>query len=90
MMQQLVASHIQPYYWGMQSTYEVEFVASLGEAVVPIEVKSGRRVRSTSAARFAEKYGCPMIVRVSAKDFGFDGTVFSVPLYAAALVGELA
>ena len=43
-----------------------------------------------SAARFAEKYGCPIIVRVSAKDFGFDGTVFSVPLYAAALVGELA
>lgn len=32
---------------------------------------------------------CPTIVRLSAKDFGFDGTVFSVPLYAAVLVGEL-
>ena len=40
--------------------------------------------------RFAEKYDCPMIVRVSAKDFGFDGTVFSIPLYAAVLVGDLA
>ena len=89
-MQQLVSAGVQPYYWGMQSTYEVEFVASLGGTVVPIEVKSGRRVRSTSAVRFAEKYGCPLIVRVSAKDFGFDGTVFSVPLYAAVLVGELA
>lgn len=31
-----------------------------------------------------------VLVRVSTKDFGFDGTVFSVPLYAAVLVGELA
>lgn len=88
-MQQLAACGVQPYYWGMQSTYEVEFVTSFEGVVVPIEVKSGRRVRSTSAARFAERYGCPLIVRVSAKDFGCADGVFGVPLYAAGLVGEL-
>ena len=88
-MQQLVATGIQPYYWGQQSTYEVEFVASLNGAVTPIEVKSGRRVKSTSAARFAEKYACPRIVRLSTKNFGSDGSVLSLPLYAAGLIAEL-
>ena len=87
-MQQLVAAGVKPYYWGQQSTYEVEFVASLGGEVVPIEVKSGRRVKSTSAARFAEKYGCSRILRLSAKNFGADGVVRSIPLYAAGLIAE--
>lgn len=87
-MQQMVASGVTPYYWGMQSTYEVEFVIKLGKAVVPVEVKSGRRVRSTSAQRFIEKYKCPYIIRISEKDFGKTESVFSVPLYAACLLSE--
>lgn len=87
-MQQLVAAGATPYYWGMQSTYEVEFVLGVGGAVIPVEVKSGRRVRSTSARRFVEKYGSPFLVRVSEKDFGSDGIVRSVPLYAVQLITE--
>lgn len=87
-MQQLVAAGITPYYWGMQSTNEVEFVIAQGDVVVPIEVKSGRRVKSTSAQRFAETYGCPYIIRISEKDFGRTGSVVSVPLYAACLLSE--
>lgn len=87
-MQQLTAAGIKPYYWGMQSTHEVEFVIKQGDSVVPVEVKSGRRVRSTSAQRFAEKYDCPYIIRVSEKDFGKTDSVISVPLYAACLLSE--
>lgn len=89
-MQQLVASGLRPYYWGMQSAYEVEFVLNLGEGVLPVEVKSGRHVRSTSAMRFAEKYECPYVIRVSERDFGATEDVRAVPLYAACLLGELA
>ena len=89
-MQQLVAGGMTPYYWGRQSTYEVEFVVSLGGEVVPVEVKSGRRVKATSAARFAEKYGCRRILRLSAKNFGADGNVCRLPLYAACLIPEFA
>lgn len=85
-MQQLVASGHTPYYWGTQSTYEVEFVLRLDEGVVPVEVKSGRHTASPSAMRFMRKYGSPFVVRTSAKDFGFDGTVRSIPLYAACLI----
>lgn len=88
-MQQLVAHEIQPYYWGAQSTYEVEFVIRTAEGVVPVEVKSGRRVRSTSAQRFAEKYDCPYVIRVSERDFGATENVRAVPLYAAGLLVEL-
>ena len=87
-MQQLAATRAAAYYWGMQSTYEVEFVVRIGEDVVPVEVKSGERVRSTSAKRFAEKYNCPYIVHVTAKNFGATDNVRSVPLYAAVLLAE--
>lgn len=88
-MQQLVACGVQPHYWGVQSTYEVEFVARTSAGVVPVEVKSGRRVRSTSAQRFAEKYDCPYVVRVSGRDFGSAGNVRAIPLYAAGLIPEI-
>lgn len=89
-MQQLVAAGLKPYYWGMQSTYEVEFVVRLRDGVVPIEVKSGTHVRSRSATHFAEKYGCPYVLRVTGKNYGVTETVRNVPLYAACLIGELA
>lgn len=87
-MQQLVAAGAKPYYWGAASKAEVEFVLAAGGKVVPVEVKSGARVKSKSVMAFAEKYGTGRVIRVSAKNFGSDGFVESVPLYAAPLVGE--
>jgi len=87
-MQQLVARNATPYYWGMQSKGEVEFVLTLEKGVTPIEVKSKTRVRSTSLMRFAEKYGCTDVVRVSAKNFGHENGIRSIPLYAACLIAE--
>ncbi|WP_044084345.1 hypothetical protein [Bifidobacterium gallicum] len=52
------------------------------EEVVPIEVKSGDNVRPTSLRRFMQRAQTPFGVRVSAKNFGFEDRVFSVPLYA--------
>ena len=87
-MQQMVASGAKPYYWGAQSTYEVEFVLKMEEGVVPVEVKSADNVRSTSAKRFAEKYGSPYIVRVTGKNFGKTELIRNIPLYAAVLIAE--
>lgn len=87
-MQQLVAAGMTPYYWGMQSTGEVEFVVRAADGVVPIEVKSGRNTESPSVRRFAKKYGCPYIVKASMKNFGNENGVRSVPLYAVGLLGK--
>lgn len=87
-MQQLVSSGITPYYWGVASRGEVEFVIADEGTVVPVEVKSKSHVRSRSAISFAEKYGTGEVVRVSAKNFGHEADIRSVPLYAAHLIGR--
>lgn len=89
-MQQLVSAGLTPYYWGVSSTYEIEFVVSLGgDGVVPVEVKPGRRTQSPSVRRFVGKYDPPYAVKVSAKNFGYEGGVKSIPLYAVGLLGEM-
>lgn len=88
-MQQLVAAECKPYYWGVQSKHEVEFVLRLSDGVVPIEVKSGERVKSTSANVFAAKYNCPYVLRVTGKNFGKTGNIRNIPLYAAYLIAEM-
>lgn len=87
-MQQLVSTGAKPYYWGMQSVQEVEFVLKFPNGVTPIEVKSGKRVSSPSAIKFADKYNCPRVIRVAEKNYGMDEGIKSVPLYAALLIGE--
>lgn len=86
--QQLTAAGIPHYYWGMESRSEVEFVVGLSDGVVPIEVKSGENVRSVSLAKACDKYACPMAIRISAKNFGYENGILCLPLYAAGLVGE--
>lgn len=88
-MQQLMAADMRPYYWGMESKGEVEFVVKTADGVVPVEVKSGKNTAAASVRAFAQKYGCPYIVKVSAKNFGEENGVKSVPLYAAGLIGRL-
>ena len=87
--QQLRSSDASLYYWGTASRFEVEFVArkKTGE-VAPIKVKSGKNVRSTSLREFAKSYGIEKAYRLSSKNFGEDGGVVSIPLYAAWLLGE--
>lgn len=83
-MQQLTSADIHPYYWGTPSKQEVDFVARSRKGdVVPIEVKSGGNVRSNSLEAYREKYRPPYVVRFSAKNFGEEKFVRSLPLYAA-------
>lgn len=85
-MQALCANDVESFYWtpGTTSRNEVEFVVqSRYGQVVPIEVKSGDNVASASLRAYCGKSAAPVAVRVSAKNFGFDGGLFSVPLYAA-------
>lgn len=70
-------------YWKNDNTAEVDFVIQKGVDVIPIEVKSGLRVRSKSLGIFMEKYKCPYGIRISKKNFGFENNIKSIPLYAA-------
>ena len=69
-------------YWQSNGIAEVDFVLQIDDAVVPIEVKKGRRTKSKSLGIFIEKYKSPYAIRISKKNFGFENNIKSVPLYA--------
>jgi predicted AAA+ superfamily ATPase len=69
-------------YWQSEGKAEVDFVLQLEGAVVPVEVKKGRRNRSKSVGVFMEKYKSEYAIRISKKNFGFENHIKSVPLYA--------
>ncbi len=81
--QALANNLITLLYWKNDNTAEVDFVIQKDTDVIPIEVKSGLRVRSKSLRIFMEKYNCPYGIRISKKNFGFENSIKSVPLYAA-------
>ena len=82
--QQICAAGASAYYWGTTSRAEVEFVVRTRAGdIVPIEVKSGKNVTSKSLNAYLRAYGPAYAVRVSARNFGKEGGVRSVPLYAA-------
>jgi predicted AAA+ superfamily ATPase len=70
------------YYWNSEGKAEVDFVLQIDGKVVPIEVKKGRHNRSKSLGVFVEKYKSEYAIRISAKNFGFENNIKSVPLYA--------
>jgi len=88
--QQLFANGIKPYYWESNNRAELDFVIQSGNSVVPIEVKSWEAVRSQSLEVFRKKYDIPMAIRVSAKNFGKENGIKSVPLYAVWCIDQKA
>ena len=83
-MQQFASAGVALHYWGVQSKSEVELVARLKNGdVIPVEMKSGSNVRANSLRAYREAYKPTYLARISAKNFGFEGGVRSIPLYAA-------
>jgi len=81
--QAFAANQIPLLYWKNDNTAEVDFVIQKGVDVIPVEVKSGMRIRSKSLNIFMNRYKCPYCIRISKKNFGFENGIKSVPLYAA-------
>jgi predicted AAA+ superfamily ATPase len=82
-MQALVANGINPYYWTSPGKAEVDFVFQDRQGnIIPLEGKSADNVRSKSLKQFMSLYKPEYAVRVSAKNFGYENGIKSVPLYA--------
>ena len=80
----LAANHFIPYYWESEGKAEIDFVIQNQSGdVIPIEVKSSDNVRSKSLQQFVTRYNPPWSLRISAKNFGYENNIKSVPLYAA-------
>ncbi|MDR2823664.1 MAG: ATP-binding protein [Prevotellaceae bacterium] len=71
------------FYWKNDNSGELDFVLQIGADVIPVEVKKGLNTKSRSLTMFQKQYGCPYAIRLSQKNFGFENSIKSVPLYAA-------
>ena len=80
---QLAANGLSLFYWTSGNQAEVDFIARIGESIIPIEVKSAAHTQSKSLAVYAATYKPEYSIRISAKNFGFESGIKSVPLYAA-------
>jgi predicted AAA+ superfamily ATPase len=80
--QALAASGHPLCYWQSDNTAEIDFLLQRDGAVIPVEVKAGMHTKSRSLSVFTEKHKTPYAIRISAKNFGFENGVKSVPLYA--------
>ncbi|MBQ4347265.1 MAG: ATP-binding protein [Firmicutes bacterium] len=73
----------QPYYWESDGKAEIDFVIqSKNGDIVPIEVKSSEHVRAKSLGVFMDRYDIKYAIRISAKNFGYENKIKSIPLYA--------
>lgn len=81
--QTLKASGYELYYWTSDSpAAEVDFLIQKNGEIVPIEIKSGKNVSAKSLKHFQKLHEPKKVIRLSEKNFGTDGNVFAIPLYA--------
>jgi len=81
--QALTANGVHPYYWTSPGKAEVDFIFQNRQGnIIPLEAKSADNVRSRSLRSYTDVYKPVYSIRVSAKNFGFENGIQSVPLYA--------
>jgi predicted AAA+ superfamily ATPase len=80
---QSLVSHfdVPPRYWTSSGEAEIEFLLQRGGDVHPIEVKSGRSVRSKSLSVYRSSFGPRLAVRLSLGNLELRDGLLNVPLY---------
>ena len=83
--QELSFAGAEPLFCWQQKRAEVEFVRTVGAAVIPVEVKSGQILRAKSLERFIEKFRPPysVILRGRTLQIDEDRQRHNYPLYLA-------
>ena len=79
---QMIVNNNQCYYWTSGNEAEIDFISRIGKNVIPIEVKSNINNKSKSLNEYMKRYNPEYAIRISARNFGFENNIKSVPLYA--------
>lgn len=73
-------------YWSItKPSHEVDFLAQVGNEVLPIEVKSGGSIKSSSLRYYTNKFSdrTPLRVRLSLQNLTLDDNLLNIPLWMA-------
>ena len=80
---QLIRAGFKPYFWrNDKGTKEVDFIISIEGRLIPVEVKSSENNRSDSLQEYVKLFKPDYSIRISEKNFGFEGGIKAIPLYA--------
>jgi predicted AAA+ superfamily ATPase len=82
--------NVTPRYWS-DSRYEVDFVIQRENDIIPIEVKAGENVQSTSLKNYCKQYESEtkLAIRFSLKNLSYDGKVLNVPLFMVDFIDSI-
>lgn len=80
--QALRAKGYDLFYWTSGQTAELDFLLQRGLDIIPVEVKKGTKVRSRSLDVYRKKNAAPRAIRFSARNFGKENGLISLPLYS--------
>lgn len=71
------------YYWKNEYNSEVDFILQSQKGlIIPVEVKTSTHTKSRSLTNYITEYKPKYSIRISAKNFGFNNNIKSVPLYS--------
>lgn len=80
------------FYWQREeknSQAEVDFVEQFGDAIIPIEVKSGKKGSMQSLYLFLKEKNLPFGIRLSIENYAEMGHVKILPLYATHMLKNI-
>lgn len=80
---QLTINGYTTYYWESDRGAEVDFVIQREGQLIPVEVKSADNTKAKSLKVYIDTYKPAYAIKLSARNFGFEGGKKTVPLYAA-------
>jgi predicted AAA+ superfamily ATPase len=71
------------YTWQSEGVAEMDFVIQTNDGkLVPIEVKSADNTKAKSLGIYMQKFKPEYAIKISAKNFGFENNIKTIPLYA--------
>ena len=84
-----LAHNFPKLYYYDDNSKEVDYLLNCqNNIIVPLEIKASNNVKSKSLKTFMEQNNTKLAVRASRRNFGFDGIIKSIPLYAIRLLDE--
>jgi predicted AAA+ superfamily ATPase len=78
------------YYWANdKNTAEVDFVIQFRDMIIPIEVKAGENIKSSSLTSYISAFDPSAAIRTSLLDYSRNEAVVNLPLYMISEFAEI-
>ncbi len=88
-IQCLITNKSKTFYHTFENRYEIDCLIQYKNTVIPIEVKSGQNVQSSSLKNYTLRYNPKIKIRFSQKLLKKDDNLINIPLYMSDWLEEI-